>query len=262
MKRSALLVISLASSLALVLGCGSSSKSGGAATASGHSGKPRVTPKNKNMTDNGDGSFTLGGKKCKVTDVIEDAENNDNQVIVKDGRNGYIYSFGDTNGTTMTPEANTTFPQTPGGAQGSAYAACIKGNVALAAIAYAGIGFNLTDPKKAVDLSKHDGLAFRVRRGADSTMRLRLKVPDVATDPDGGVCTDKCFNDFGVDLFMSEEWQMFYLPFSEMKQMSGWGEPRPPAIDPSKVFSLQFQVLEKGKPFEFCIDDISLIKCE
>lgn len=261
MKRSALLVISLVSSLALALGCGSSA-AGGSSAAHGGSSKPRVTPKNKNMTDNGDGSFTLGGKKCTVGDVIEDAENNDNQVVVKDGRNGYIYSFGDNNGTTMTPEANTTFPQTPGGAQGSAYAACVKGNVAMASIAYAGIGFNLTDPKKAVDLSKYDGISFRVRRGADSTMKLRLKVPDVATDPDGGMCTEKCFNDFGVDLFMSEEWQQFYLPFSEMKQMSGWGDPRPPSIDSSKIYSLQFQVLEKGKPFEFCIDDISLIKCQ
>ncbi|MGC4069641.1 MAG: hypothetical protein QM784_34285 [Polyangiaceae bacterium] len=149
MKRSAVLVLALASSLALVLGCGSSSKSG--ATAASGSGKPRATPKNRNFTDNGDGSFTAGGKKCKVAELIEDAENNDNQVIVKDGRNGYIYSFGDNNGTTMTPEANTTFPQTPGGAEGSAYAACVKGNVAMAPIAYAGIGFNLTDPKKAVD---------------------------------------------------------------------------------------------------------------
>jgi endoglucanase len=261
MKRSAVLVISLASSLALVLGCGSSAKSGPAAAAGGSS-KPRATPKNRLMTDNGDGSFTLGGKKCKVADLIEDAENNDNQIIVKDGRNGYIYSYGDNAGTTMTPEANTTFPQTPGGAQGSAYAACLKGNVAMASVAYAGIGFNLVDPEKAVDLSKYDGIGFRVRRGADSSMRLRIKVPDVATKPEGGMCTEKCFNDFGTDMYMSEEWQQFFLPFADMKQDSGWGDPRPANIDSTKIYGIQFQVVEKGKPFEFCIDDIALIDCD
>lgn len=261
MKRSAILVISLGS-LALVLGCGGSSASGPGASAADGPKKVRVTPKNRNLTDNGDGSFTLGNRKCKVVDVIEDGEDNNNQVMVKDGRNGYMYTYGDSNGSTMSPEANSTFAQTPGGAQGSAYAACVKGKIAMAGTAYAGIGMDLSDPKKAMDLSKYDGLSFRARRGADSSTLIRVKVPDAATAPEGNICTDKCYNDFGVDMHLSEEWQLFYLPFAELKQMSGWGAPRPPTVDSAKIFGVQFQAQQKDQPFELCIDDLSVIDCD
>jgi endoglucanase len=214
------------------------------------------------MTDNGDGSFSLGAHKCKVVDVIEDGEDNNNQIMVKDGRNGYMYTYGDNNGSTMTPEPNATFAQTPGGAEGSAYAACVKGKIAMAGIAYGGIGMDLSDPKKPTDLSKYDGIAFRARRGSDSSTLMRVKVPDVATAPEGGICTEKCFNDFGVDMHLSEEWQQFFLPFAELKQISGWGDPRPPAIDSTKLFGFQFQAQQKDQPFEFCIDDLSLIDCD
>lgn len=259
MKRSVTVIATgLLGSLVFALGCGSSQGT----QPVKQPGAVAQLPQNRDIKDNGNGVFTLGAHSCKVVDVIEDGEDNNNQVMVKDGRNGYIYSFADTNGTKITPELGATFPQTPGGAEGSAYAACAKGRVILASIAYAGLGFNLVDPEGAVDLSKFDGIAFRVRRGSDSTQRLRVKVPDVATNPSGGICTDKCFNDFGADLVMSEVWQQFMIPFSEMKQMSGWGDPRPPSIDKSKIYSLQFQVLEKDKNFEFCVDDISLIKCD
>jgi endoglucanase len=257
MKRLvSVIAIGLIGSLVFAAGCGSSQKQANAPQKAA----PQL-PQNRDYKSQGAGIFSLGAHQCTNADVIEDGEDNNNQVIVKDGRNGYIYSFADTNGTTVQPEQGATFPQTPGGAQGSAFAACAKGTVILAAIAYAGLGFNLADPEGQVDLSKYDGISFRVRRGSDSTQRLRVKVPDVSTNPNGKVCTDGCFNDFGADLVMTEEWQQFFIPFSEMKQMSGWGSPRPPSIDKSKIYSLQFQVLEKGKNFDFCVDDISLIKC-
>jgi endoglucanase len=261
MKRSATVIaIGFAGSLIFTVGCGGSSAQQQPQQAN-KKAAPQL-PQNKAMVSTGPGVFTLGAHKCTVTDVIEDGEDNNNQVTVKDGRNGYIYSFADTNGTTVTPELGATFAQTPGGAQGSAYAACAKGKTVLAAIAYAGIGFNFLDPDGPMDLSKHDGFSFRVRRGSDSTQRMRFKVPDIATKPEGGKCTDKCFNDFGADLVMTEEWQQFFIPFSEMKQMSGWGDPRPPAIDKTKIYSLQFQMLEKDKPFDVCVDDITFIKCD
>jgi len=258
MKHVSILV--LISVGALASACGGA---GSGADASSPAKKPvKQLPQNKAFVSTGTNQFTLGAKKCTVTDLIEDGEDNNNQVIVKDNRNGYIYSFADTNGTTVSPELGATFAQTPGGAEGSGYAACVKGKVALAAIAYAGLGFNLTDPEGQTDLSKYDGIAFRARRGADSTQKLRLKVPDVVTHPSGGVCTDKCFNDFGADVVLTEEWQQFLVPFSEMKQMNGWGDPRPANIDATKIYSLQFQVLQKDTAFDICVDDVAFIKCE
>lgn len=241
----------------VALGCGSKQQ----ANSPGSKPAAAQIPQNRDFKDMGNGVWSKGGVSCTVSDSIEDGEDNNNQVTVKDGRNGYIYSFADTNGSKISPELGATFAQTPGGAQGSAFAACVKGHVALASIAYAGLGMNLVDPEAPIDLSKYDGFSFRIRRGSDSTQKLRFKVPDSATNPHGGQCTDKCFNDFGADLVMTEEWQQFFVPFSEMKQMAGWGDPRPASIDNSKIYSLQFQVLEKDKNFEFCVDDVTLIKC-
>ena len=66
-------------------------------------------------------------------------------------------------------------------------------------------------------------------------------MPDVNTDPEGGVCTE-CFNDFGADLILTTEWKLYIFPWKSMKQMPGWGSPRKPHITPAKIFGIQFQV--------------------
>ncbi len=224
--------------------------------------QPRKNAKNGGADDDGSGVVSFGGKTCEVVDMIEDGENNDNQVVQANGRNGYIYTFADKEGSTVEPQSGElggTFAMTPGGANGSGYAAHASGKVGMAAIVYVGVGFNLTDPKAAYDASKYDGISFMARKG-EGTGRVRLKVPDANTDPDGGKC-DQCFNDFGVDLKLKDEWTQYFVPFSAMKQMAGWGSPRPPAIDPKTISSIQFQVADKGQAFDLWIDDLAFVKC-
>ena len=45
------------------------------------------------------------------------------------------------------------------------------------------------------------------------------------------------------------------MPFSALRQLPGWGAPHPSAIDTSKVYGVQFQVNEKGAPFDVWIDE-------
>src|SRR5690349_19502640 len=100
---------------------------------------------------------TEEGAPCGPDALIEDGENADNQVIVHDGRAGYIYTYMDPEGTTISPKAGSeggVFSMSPGGFN-SAYAMRMNGVVASAKIVYAGMGLNMTDPKDMYDATKY-----------------------------------------------------------------------------------------------------------
>jgi endoglucanase len=203
----------------------------------------------------------LGG--CTRAAVIEDAENADHQVLVHEGRNGYIYAFVDDRGSTVTPTAGRlggTFSQAEGGANGSLFAAHVTGQLAAGEVVYAGVGLNFVDPKGPFDASAFEGVAFFARRGPGSTAGIRLKVPDVSTDPDGKVCSE-CFNDFGASIELDEQWQQFTVPFDTMAQLPGWGAPRPGAVDRAGLYGLQWQVSTSGAAFDLWIDDVVFYGC-
>jgi endoglucanase len=122
------------------------------------------------------------------------------------------------------------------------------------------MGVNFIDPKAPYDASKYAGIAFWAKRGENSTPKVRLKVPDSNTDPDGGVCTE-CFNDFGADLTLTEQWKKYTVPFAAMKQMEGWGSPAPSSIDKSKLFGLQWQVVAQGVSYDVWVDDVQFTGC-
>ncbi len=206
---------------------------------------------------------TPEGKACGPEAMIEDAEDNNNQVIAQDGRGGYMYTFVDKVGSTVEPasgESGGVFAPRPGGAQGSQYAMCMKGTVGTAAIVYTGMGLNFVDPKGQYDATKYKGISFWAKKGPGSTGKVRLKVPDVNTDPDGQVCSE-CFNDFGADLTLTEEWQQFTIPFNRMKQLAGWGNPQKSSIEPATLYGIQFQVNDKGQPYDICVDNIAFTGC-
>ncbi len=205
------------------------------------------------------------GKVCPPAEgIISDGESNNNQVNAIKGRGGYWYTFVDKGGSSVTPTSGDqggTFTMSEGGANGTKYSAHMTGSVGGGDPAYVGMGFNFVDPKGQYDATKYKGISFWAKKGPGSTGNVRLKVPDVSTDPDGKVCND-CFNDFGADLVLTEEWQQFTIPFEAMKQMKGWGSPHPAGIDPSKVYGMQWQVNEKGSKFDIWVDEISFTGCQ
>src|SRR5690606_2418074 len=129
---------------------------------------------------------TPEGKACGPEAMIEEAEDNNNQDMAQDGRGGYMYTFVDKVGSSVEPaagEGGGVFAPRPGGAQGSQYAMCMKGTVGTAAIVYTGMGLNFVDPKGQYDATKYKGISFWAKKGPGSTGKVRLKVPDVNTDP-------------------------------------------------------------------------------
>ncbi|HET9959841.1 MAG TPA: carbohydrate binding domain-containing protein [Polyangiaceae bacterium] len=206
------------------------------------------------------------GRACPASGMISDNENGANKSNVVDGRGGYWYSFLDEKGSSITPTAGRlggTFSMTGGGANGTKFAARFEGSLAQgeAGQVYAGAGVNFVDPKGQYDASKYGGISFWAKHGPGSTNKVRLKVPDVATDPDGKMCS-ACFNDFGIDLVLTPEWQQYVVPFSAMKQIKGWGSPHTSGIDKSKLYAVQFQVGDPGVKFDIWVDEIQFTGCQ
>jgi len=206
---------------------------------------------------------TAEGAPCPASGMFDDGEDNNNQARVQEGRGGYWYTYADSDGSTIDPPPGATggiFSFAPGGYNGSAYAARMKGSVSHANVVYAAMGANFTDPRAPYDASKYGGISFWAKRAPGTTAKVRFKIPDAATDPDGGMCT-ACYNDFGINLTLTEEWQHYTVPFSALKQERGWGSPHPKSIDASQIFAFHFQVNDKGKPFDIWVDDIAFTGC-
>lgn len=204
------------------------------------------------------------GKACpKDVGLIADGENNSNQIADIQNRGGYWYTFVDDAGSTVVPEAGKnggTFQMTAGGANGTKYAAHMTGTVAGSGSVYVGMGFNFVDPKGQYDASKYKGITFWAKKGPGSADKVKLKVPDVSTDPDGKICKE-CFNDFGLDITLTDEWTQYTIPFRAMKQDKTWGSPHADAIDPGKIYGMQFQFNTPGSNFDMWLDEVEFTGC-
>jgi endoglucanase len=200
-------------------------------------------------------------KECGPDGLVDDGEDGNNQTLPVARRGGYWYTFVDKAGSTVTPmagEQGGTFAMTEGGANGSKLAANFKGKIGTGALVFSGLGLNFVDPKDKYDASAFTGVAFFAKRGDESTGKVRLKVPDGNTDPEGGVCSE-CFNDFGGDLNLTTEWRKYVFPFQTMAQMPGWGAPRKPHVKPATIYGLQWQVNTPGAAYDIWIDDVQFV---
>jgi endoglucanase len=182
--------------------------------------------------------------------VIDDLEDGDNRSLVVDNRGGYWYTYKDKEGSTVDPDGN--FAAAEGGANGSSKAARMHGKMASANIVYAGMGLNLTDPMAPYDLSQVKGICFQ----AKGTGTIRFKLPDVNTAPEGKQCS-QCYNDFGVELTLTEDWKEYCYEFAALKQQPYWGEQKP-ALTGSHVFAAQWQSAAPGQEYDLWVDDIRL----
>ena len=216
----------------------------------------------------GDGPATAlpGGPvsiACSRDAVIEDGENNDHQVLVHDGRGGYIYTFrgGDTKVEPTAGADGGTFTMSEGGANGSHHAARMHGTIGGGAPDFVGLGFNLMEPQGPFDGSGYKGISFFARRGPTSVGTVRVKVPDKNTFPAAGVCTE-CYNDFGASVELTEEWKAFVFEFHELSQLPGWGSPQPAGLDETTIYGLQFQVASPGADFDIWLDDLAFVGCK
>jgi hypothetical protein len=231
----------------VVAACG-----GGAAAAGG-----AAPPQGAKQPDSAMGVITPS-KACPDA-VVDDAEDNDSKVLPQNNRGGYWFTYADDHGTTIEPKK---FQMAAGGANGSKYAAHMTGKMATKGDSvWAGMGFNFADPKMPYNATAYKGISFQAKMGPGSTEKVHVTLADVNTDPDGKVCKDKCYNHFGSDITLTDKWTKFTILFSAMTQQPGWGEPRPPSIDVSKLYGMQWAESTAGASFDVWVDDIQFV-CE
>jgi len=202
-------------------------------------------------------------KTCGDEGLIDDGEDGNNQTKPAGDRGGYWYTFIDGKGTgsTVWPEPGTqggAFAMSPGGVNGSKFAANAKGRVGTGEVVFGALGLNFVDPEGLYDASKYKGITFWAKKGPEGYNKVRFNVPDISTHNIGGVCSE-CFNYFGADLVLSEAWQQFVFTWHNLRQRPGWGSPRPNYIKPAKLFALQWQVSQPGASFDIWIDDVEFI---
>lgn len=190
------------------------------------------------------------GKATCANPALDDLEDADGRSLVADSRGGYWYTYKDSAGTTVEPMGS--FNPIEGGANGSKLAANMKGKTADSGIVYAGLGVNLTDPMAPYDLSAASGFCFLAKGKGP----VRVKLPDVYTAPEGQQCK-QCYNDFGADLTLTENWTEYCFEFAKLSQSPGWGEPKP-ALTTDHVFSIQWQVGTPAVDFDVWVDDVRL----
>src|SRR5580704_13021654 len=75
-------------------------------------------------------STDVSDRDCPARYLVDDAEDDNNQVLVREGRSGYWYTFVDRVGSSITPPAQITFLMSPGGAARSKYAPRMMGKLA------------------------------------------------------------------------------------------------------------------------------------
>jgi endoglucanase len=187
---------------------------------------------------------------------LDDFEDRDSRLTPVSGRDGYWWTKKDPAGSTAEPK-----PLAPveGGPPGSTRAMHVWGTTASGPGAWgAGVGFNLVS-RGAYDASRYAGIAFKARVGAGSVRKLRFKIGDVDTHPDGGVCTS-CWNHFGKDLELGTEWQEYRVLFATVKQEDGWGKPRPAVVLPGKLHSIDWSI-GTGQTYDLWLDDVIFLDC-
>ncbi|HLV19996.1 MAG TPA: hypothetical protein VKZ49_03910 [Polyangiaceae bacterium] len=197
------------------------------------------------------------GAYCEMIDDMED--DGDSAIMFINGRSGNWYAFNDKTSSAQVPESDADYftmvdLDPPRGR--SLRAAWTKGEGFTDW--GAGIGFDLR-AKTPYDASQYAGVTFV---GMSHEPRdMRFDIGDATTVPQAPICEGEqyCYDNFGRAVQLGTDWQRFRFDWQDLAQV-GWGRPQSPAIDPSRLYAMRFQVAG-ADPFELWIDDVAFL-CE
>jgi hypothetical protein len=206
------------------------------------------------------GSSGGGTKACSAgtrpaaDGPIDDFEDGDSQLSKSSDRDGYWFTSHDPSGSTIEPNPLKMADEGAGGSQKALH---VTGKTAGGEAWGVLLGANFLGTG-LYDAAKFAGISFKAKVVGNSTKKVRFKVGDVNTHPNGGVCKS-CWNHFGKDLTLGSDWAEYKVSFAEMKQEPGWGDRRP-AVTPSQLVSFNWSI-GPGQGFDLWIDDIQFFEC-
>ena len=206
------------------------------------------------------------GKAVPAQDgLVDDFEDDNGQIAILDGRDGYWWKNADSEGAKFTdPPDGSPLKFADEGAHGSTKSLHVAGSTKKGSDQAYGveIGTNLVSTKASLyDGSKYVGVSFMAKVGAKSAKTVRFNMGDVNTHPDLGSC-QSCWNHFSKNVELTTEWKEYQVAFTDMTQRAGWGEPRPKSITPKELYTLTFAFEGSGSEFELFVDDIQFLECK
>jgi hypothetical protein len=203
-------------------------------------------------------SQTCQGPTRRAEDgLIDDLEDGDGRAAPFGGRNGYWW-------VAKADHALVTMPQDPfassdGGVAASKKVVRFAGKTDSRDPWGAAVGLSFLESNGFYDASKYAGVAFSIR-ATKAELSVRLKLPDVSSHPNGGLCKSECWNSFGKDLIVGPDWRRVVVTWNELGQQPNWGNPRPPAISVDKIRNIEWAV-NQGVDFDVEVDDIHFVVC-
>jgi len=235
--------------------------SGGSAGNAGLGGTPGVAGAGSA------GMSAAGSSGGPTGDQIDDFEDQDEFILRLSLRNGPWYVFSD--GTTTGTLGKLTIAPLTGAdvRAGSTSTAALR----LTASGFtgwgAGVGADMVNQmaKKApYDISAYRGIRFYAKIGSGTTSTVKVLLPNVYSDADGGKCIDtdstkRC----GDHLFKSVSglkttWDVYEVKFSDFTQQP-FGLPQASPFDLTEVYSVQFTLTNKTLPVDLWLDDVTFV---
>jgi len=196
------------------------------------------------------------GAECNPTaasgrdGLIDDFEDGNNQILVRDGRDGVWHVFDDGSAGADLSLQNPPVPDN-NGVNDSRHAMHLSGS------GFrdwgAGMGLELRGGVLPYDASPHSGIRFWAR-GAPS-LRLVFVQQDLATGYECATCSagsSECGIFYGAEVTLTPDWSEFSIPWSALTQYAQ-GSTRFAA---DRLLMIQFEAPPTDR-FEFWLDDVS-----
>jgi Chitinase class I len=187
------------------------------------------------------GASDAGSDPCLAGTSIDNLENQANWTKWKINK--------DTSGGTITPSDTFAAEQS---ADGNGYAAHVKGS----GFTQWGAGLLRSFDPSTMCVAKSKGIKFRAKGPGTITFatQLRQQLPP----SDGGTCmvAADCYNGHETQVTLTAGWADYNLDWTRLAQPA-WG-PRI-AFNASDVLQLLFTARVENQPFDFWLDDITLV---
>lgn len=189
--------------------------------------------------------------------LIDDFEDGDTQSAKREGRGGYWWRSNDPDGSKF---ANDDAKPQAEGCSGSSLCLHHFGKTSSKSGAWGvNFGSNL-GLDGTIDVSNYVGVSFRAKSSPGVGHTVRFKLADINTHPNMGVCKT-CWNHWGKDIQLTNDWKEYRVLFSGVQQAPGWGDPRPQSLDPTRFYAIDFSI-DAGQTFDIWVDDIYFLKCK
>jgi hypothetical protein len=208
-----------------------------------------------------------------VLDYIDNMEDGDYLVLMRDGRNGGWYTYADDTAGTINPPRSMEFPMEsiPEPRCGTSTKAM---RVTGSGFTDWGSGFGMSMRTVLTngvyhggpyDATTARGVAFWARAGESSITTVRVNVVDSFSSGESGLCDPAvpsgdaaCYDHFGDSVVLTTQWKRYVLMFN-MLQQRNFGRQRT-ALDLPTIMNLEFNMAAGASVFDIWIDDPAFVR--